>query len=590
MAPGLDELEWREFQDFTGGLWERGNDRLCAPNGLLECVDCFPMPDGGLRAFAKFAPIGAAFSSSAAAVTPIAPANAHVLGVWYTTVPVQAAPGGGLVCLTLQLSPNAALPGVVRWRVQIWKLSSTGDAVGGANVYTEAMLNGDGDASWVAAVSRDVAEFDSAVNAVSFRSVAAGAQTYVTFCGNTTVAGESMGGIYRLGLGGSTASIIIPATRFNGNWYLHSLETHQNRLIFTGEFDGVGDAAIYYTNAGTDTAVTTANALAPTDQAGQISLLSPLPPSDLVFLQQAHAFGTIQGSLTAPTIRHQAFQHLRVRNRPVRTDAGLALVVHNEGLYFWDGNTLQPASNAIQGDPMGGTPYNNSTFSEGSVDPTYAKPYSRTAIVSDLEGAPPFSGTFALDLSGQLGVYENWLFCNNGYMMDLRTGAWFKQSSAPGARYWASDTLERRMFVATRTRFSAALDARGGGTPAPLYWSRMGESSWDAMDTYSFTLPLIESPGQRTNLRELEYDLSTHNGSSTISVEVTPASGDVIKLGPFDLADSRADTVRILVPGHPQNWYKIRTILSSNRADEAPTLMRMRVATQPSTRTPVNRA
>lgn len=45
-----DQIEAKIFEDFTGGLYERGNDRSCPPNGLLECTDCYPLADGGLRA------------------------------------------------------------------------------------------------------------------------------------------------------------------------------------------------------------------------------------------------------------------------------------------------------------------------------------------------------------------------------------------------------------------------------------------------------------------------------------------------------------------------------------------------------------
>lgn len=546
---GYDEYEWREYQDFSGGLWERGNDRECAPNGLLECTDCFPQPWGGLKAFAAFEPIATGFSSAPVGST-------WILGIW--SMP-QGGIGGFRNWFMLTIDSVAT--------VRLYTLSGTGVSVGESFVPS---LRGDPVTTlqWALIASQATVSLDTGIRMESYRSNAGGGSYY-------SFPASSSGGIWEAD--GATANLRFASTVAPLQQSVYGLWTHQGRLVtVTDEGTGNQQNTIVYTDAGSTAALSTANTLRPLgESAGVIRGLSPAEPSELLFWKDEIAFGDIQGAIVAPSIRQNGYQHLRVRNFPIKTPIGVVSVVSGEGAYAWSGSGVDHISPSILGDAMGGTAISSEDDTETS------------ATASDLEGAT-FSlhrGAYAC-VTGHLGCYEHWVFFNNGYVMDARTGAWFKQTSAPGARYWGSDSRRRLVFVSCRNSFTVQA---GQPFPPAAFFSQMGETYWTPMHTYSFTPPLIESPGQKTNLRELEYELYAFNSESTITVEVSSPEGALDTLGPYTLA-SDASSVRITVPGHPAEWYKVRTTLKSNRpGEEAPLMSKMRVGTQASTRNQVNR-
>lgn len=551
--PGSDELEWRSFEDFTGGLWEQDDDRRCATNGLLECTDCFPSPDGGLKAFAEFQPVRAPFVAGDAPTTPT-----WALGIWAGADP--ATTRGLFVMLMSGLTSPYTLRLV---------------CLATAATISQSDLEGGG-ASWDATLTRaDVTAISPAVHMESFQSASA---TNNYFNLPISISVGSTNGIW-------TTDQTTAAFSFNpgASTLLEpvGVTVYQNRLLTIGP--GLGAAlhrAIWYTDPGAATIASTNNYIQPGAAGGLVQFIQPHSPSDLIFVTRGNYIGSAQGAITSPTVREYNRTGTNIRTFPADTPLGLVMVVANEGAYAWDGQSFTHISQAILGDPMGGPSFAYTQDTLGGPD---------TGDSCNLPGAPwaQAAGTVA---SGRVGSYEHWVLFSNGYVLDLRTGAWFKQTSAPGARYWAQDYSATRVYVTTNDRFQ--VDA-GTLRPTPhfAYWSNMGENQWTPSATYSFTVPLIDSPSQRTNLREVEYDITTYNGDSTLTVEVTSADGtDDVTLGPYTLADSRPDGVRVLVPGHPQEWYKVRTILKSNRpGTSAPTMRRMRVGTQPSTRNPVNR-
>lgn len=544
---GMDEYDWRDYQDFTGGLWQRGNDRECAPNGLLECQDCFPQPGGGLKAFAEFKPISAPFASGASPVTA-----ANVLGIW-------ANPGRPPMLMVIE----GAAPSTVR----MYAFSS-------ASLPTEAELSGGSGAEWVATLSRtDVTSINSCVRMERFRDAASGYVEAFNLPANT---GTSTGGIWQSGTTAGSATFLFAPL---GDRLPTGLWSHQARLLTLNALGGAVDTRLVYTDPASVAAPSTVNYILPFgEQASPMKALFSASPSDLVFFKDEYCVGTIQGSITAPLVRQSGGVHIRVRGFPTNSPIGLVFVVMNEGAYVWSGQEPEHLSPQILGDAMGGN----------SWDATLGSFSATTNELGDFDGALWTVASARSMTTGQLGCYEHWVFFNNGYVLDTRTGAWFTQTSAPRGRYWSPNLFERRMYVAAGNAFVGDSTTRRP-SPDVLYWSRMGESSWVPSQTYSFTLPLVETPSQRVNLRELEYELYAYNAESTIEVEVTSPEKTLDTLGPYTL-DANASSVRIVVPGHPAEWYKVRTILKSNRSgEEAPLMSKMRVGTQGSTRTAVNR-
>lgn len=541
--PGIDELTWREYVDFTGGLWEKNNDQDCAANGLLEANDCFPDPSGGLKAFAEFAPITTPF---AAGVAPSAATN--VLGVW-------ANPGRPPLLMTIEGPANST--------VRMYALSTTP---------SESDLIGNG-AEWVATLTRtDVTSINSCVRMERFRDDASGYLEVFNLPANT---GTSTGGIWQSGTTAGSATFLFAPL---GDRLPTGLWSHQSRLVTLNTIGGAVDTRVVYTEPGSVAAPSTANFLLPFgEQASPIKALQPFEPSDLIFFKDEWCVGAIQGTITSPVVRQLGATHTRIRGFPTNSPIGLVFVVMNEGAYSFDGQEPKHISHAILGDPMGGVPWNATagTFS------------ATTDQLGDFDGAVWTVANARSMTTGQLGAYEHWVFFNNGYVLDSRTGAWFKQTSAPRARYWSANLFERRMYVATGTAFVS--DGNRSPVPNVLFWSRMGESSWTPMHTYSFTLPLIKNAGMKTNVRELEYHLNTSNDTSTLTAEVTYLDNDGVQqtktYGPYDLNSIGAQKLRVQIKGAPADWWKVRTVLTSNRSGtEAPRLERMFCGTQPSTR------
>lgn len=542
--PGLDELKWQEYVDFSGGLWERGNDRDCAPNGLLEATDCYPQPWGGIKAFCEFEPIRMPFATG--------PTNpAWVIGYWA----LNDSSSNNHYVMTIENIAGAytfALHRVGSGGGQIASFVSNGLRAGDPSSFT-----------WTRIYSQAAVSMDTGIRMEAYRDSASYGAWY-NFTHSTNH------GVWKAG---------TTAPAFSGAFSAYGLWVHQGRLVtVTDDGSGVQQNKIIYTDAGSTAAPSTANFLLPFgEHPSPIRALLPSEPSEFLVWKDYLNLGDIQGPIVTPTVRGLVYQHMHVRNFPVHTPVGVVSVVFNEGAFAWNGNTLDHISPQILGDPMGGTVV-SSDEETGNI----------AAVGSDLEGCTLGVNRYDYaQVTGQLGCYEHWVFFNNGYVMDSRTGAWFKQTSAPGARYWASDPYRRLLMCSCRNSFRV----NSGGFPIPdvMYFSEMGESAWTKAQTYSFTLPLIENPAQKINVREIEYELYAYNSESTITVEVTNATETLDALGPYSMT-SGSNTVRVLIPGHPSDWYKVRTVLKSNRAKtEAPTMTRMRVGTQDSTRNPVNR-
>lgn len=569
--PGIDELAWKEYVDFTGGLWERGNDRECAANGLLECMDCFPQQHGGLKAFARFEPVGAPFEQALTSST-------RCYGVWDFP---NALGARGLAALVFDY-PNNTL--------KLVSLFST-DFNQHIQFPSDQQVRGY-KAQLKTIYSRtDVSLLRGAVRAEIYPQAPPPSSltymAYFSFPINSVTPGTTNGpGLYRSILSSTNATnfaagiTTVHTAGPSGVW------THQGRLMTLGSDQVTGWEGIFYTNPG-DSVFSTARLLKPAGlNPYDLAFLAGFEPSELITMKRNHSLMSIQGSITTPTVRETSYTHLTSVMYPVRSDIGLVIVTREEGAFAWTGQALTHISPQIVGSPMAGPAgrrirvsefdaSNPAGFTEnnGSVDGW--SDIDISSDVTDLIGTGQAMG-------GQLGALGPFIGFAAGYMLDTRTAAWFKQSTCPTARYWAVNEDSRRVFVATSTAVRT--------DPNVIYWARFDESNWVPMDEYSFTLPLILTPAQMVNVRELEYHLNAVNDTSDVRVEVTFQTNnggtETLSLGPFSTAKGPS-AIRVQVPGHPSAWYKIRTVVRSNRkGDAAPTLERMFCGTQAGTRLP----
>jgi len=47
------QLKWIDYKDFTTGLWDTGASFLVPPTAFQIMDNCYPLPQGGVRAFFK---------------------------------------------------------------------------------------------------------------------------------------------------------------------------------------------------------------------------------------------------------------------------------------------------------------------------------------------------------------------------------------------------------------------------------------------------------------------------------------------------------------------------------------------------------
>lgn len=506
-----------ELTDFTGGLWSRGNDRECPGNGLLECTDAYPLPAGGIRAFARFQPMTQTGIGSGADAT------------------------GGSVPFGIYSHPGVfATTTIYMTEFQV--------NAGGAGVHTLKMmsLSGENDAALISGT------WSAAKTITGITNVSAGIKTttlrnetdYYKAYFDLACLPSSLSGVYRFNSTGSTLA-------FNSN-APHGLISNQARLMFiTHETTVLGvPNQIQYTNVSTDAAPSTVtNFVTPLSEASlPIQWIVASAPSDLLGLKLGRGIFNIQGDITAAgsrVIRELSFDQNCSVMFPVTTNIGLAFHVENSGIFLWNGGEVLPLSGAILGDVFG----------------------------SAEMAAPNWSG-ISFNYRGQLAVGEDFLYAGQ-YVMDLRTRAWFKMSGMDYGTptlggmpaYAMIDQSNHRVYIANYGRF-----LNTGSPRQVLWWSNENEEDWTRSNTFSVTLPLIELATRQVDLRGVEIfgqGFGT-GGSWTVSTTV----GGVSKQWETQTFSALPIAKRWNTHGHGDN-VKIRIQAAGTGTSEAPMISKI---------------
>lgn len=545
--PGPDTLQWTEFADFSGGLWERKSDRECPQNGALELTDCYPQQRGGLAAFARFEPV-----SQTGLV-----ANSVILACKWARPPF---PQGRLRLATLEI--DAIASGVHRFRVYSMAVNTL-----------DSIKTG----TWNVDMSLDnVTVCDPSIQIVEYRDGTMGYRCWVntpiaqsTAAGSTGTTNYLNQGVWRLGATAASTSTAssgstrrIKTTQQAGGissnaplWY-GALASHQARLMYTVTFDQLHNR-IGMTSQGGQ--IGTTDFVDPLgEKAGALTWMMPSQSDYMVAAKSQVGALVIQGAFPNPTNRQTNFSHNYLQSFPCATDAGVFYMAADDACYMAGQSAPQNITPNFYGTPM-----NPGLYRNASGDSNFFNVANSDNIKL---GQPALGGDF--------------LFAGKGYVMDMRTQAWFKTSYLPDAKNFTTDTAFFRTFASDNTIYTGSNQVLRYGYF--LENSDTTTDTWNPSPSYSFTTPLISNPHQQTQVREIEYHIDAFKSGSTIKVEVYTPSGQAFERT-YEVPTTGPQKVRCSGIKAAGAWVKIRTTIASDpkhgAPNEAPLMERMLVGT-----------
>lgn len=551
--PAADSLEWIEKSDFSGGLWDRKTLREVPENGLLECTDCYPQPTGGLRAFAKFKPVSH---------TGL-PTNSLILGIWKLRPPF---PQGRLYLANLELE-TATSPSRHTFRIFSMQVDDIEEIETGT-------WNED-------SVHTDIHTIDTSIRMVTFRtSNAAGAGPGNTGLGyrnyyNLPVAQGTSGddfttmGVYRLG--NTTDATDTASSGFRRTirpdqaglaantplWY-GDLASYQARLLHTATFNQLHNR-IYMSDQGNDRG--TSNFLDPLgERAGAVTWLEPFASDYLTVAKSQTGALTIQGDFLNAVTRQLTFSHDFMQSFPVATSQGVFFMVSDDACYMASQGGVENITPNFYGTPM---------------NPGFYPATFQTANSDNIKlSAPTLAGDF--------------LFAGKGFVMDVRTGAWFQTSGIPDSKNHTTDKSFFRAFATSNEVYD------GQDVIFYAYYLENQDATpdtWNPSSSYVFTLPISFTPHQQTQVREVEYHVDAFHPNSSVQVEVFAGGPGPEKLAferTYEITSSGPQKIRCSGIRADADWVKIRTRLQADSKlpdpAEAPALERMLVGAVPQTR------
>lgn len=323
----MNHLRYVELADFTGGLHTRG-DWLVPPNAAAQLLDCYPLPQGGLRAFFTFAA-----KTTTGLVTSENPVAFYARG----GVPLRdgsATEGSDLYLLTMAAGNVAKLYRLDETVVPTptsWTLIKTfvANATAGEGAYF-----------------------------TSFTLTSGTTHVYLALTGSSADAG-----VWRI----QYSDGVMTQIRTGAHLYIG---VHQARLLIATAESSRG--RLRYSDPGSE--IFGANSFLdpePWRAAGAISWFHPYGPSDLVVAREDAPFIFIQGDINAPIVRQMGDIHFtHLPQIPSETDGGLAFLAHNDGVYLTQqgalfdliSDPLQPSDVAVFAPASGDNTMGNATF------------------------------------------------------------------------------------------------------------------------------------------------------------------------------------------------------------------------------------
>lgn len=291
---------WLDFKDFSAGMWT-SQDWQVPQNGAALLEDCYPLPQGGLRAFGKYDTL----------TTSGLAADQEPLAIWVE------------------------------------------DHVGGSDYF---LIVRDGSAQKLYRMDESAGATSWSLLKTFTATSSEGAQPYMT---SYHLAGEDDPHIYLTvsivgadaGLwkvNNDTGVVSRPAIGSPGvttDLLTGPLCVHQDRLVVCREF-----STIWFTNPGVE-AIASTNFIdvAPSNRLNTITFLRSYAPSDLLVATRGAPWQFIQGDMTDPIIRAMGdVRHSSIHQWPAEMDEGIGFQAVLDGIYTsGDGSRFDKLSQAI---------------------------------------------------------------------------------------------------------------------------------------------------------------------------------------------------------------------------------------------------
>lgn len=536
-----DELRWQSYRDFTGGLWDRGNDREVAENGLLELTDAYPLPTGGLRA-------GPHWRDEV--VEGIA--DSEVAGFIISQLaPSDAGAGTGTHNQYIAARTSASSNMVIYHRqstfAQPASTVETGFPVesGPPGTPTLPALT-----TWTTIRSHPDAGGDPLRFLVYYTTVGGGDRNVYYSVPESSTTNQ---GVFRIA--GTSGTSVTHLTTIG----MYFLAAHQDRLVGVStenlDSSGVGVVSqtrefLRWTDPGGESFTTQDFLLLAPSQSGNITYMQPSYPSDLAVLKAETGIFYVQGPLLNPSVRGvNEIEPTEQRTWGAVTPIGVVYMTKNRGVWAWGGGTqIQRLSPQFTGTPM-----------------------ATRRLISSAIGIPR-------DFLGSCTYADRRIWFPNGYVYELDLNCWWRMTlphtdERAAYPFWFVVPEQGRLFALGNE--VTVGETRTG--PVRLITTRYNERDMERVSSYSFTLPLIYQPSRDLTLRELEYHIETFTERATVDVTITRPNPDTGEDQSFELPQTVVEgtgkhPVRVQVGRNPGSanaeWWKVRTTISADPAEE----------------------
>jgi hypothetical protein len=281
----MHHYTWVEMADFSGGMWT-SQDWQVPQNGAALLEDCYPLPQGGLRAFGRFSTL----TNTGISV------DEEPIAIW-----VEDHVGGS----------------------DYFLITNTGTA---QKLYR--MNESAGATSWSALKTFTLTGEYSAQAYFASYQLAAETEPHIYL---TIGATGSDKGLWRVHYStGVVSRPTITTTATTTATLTGPICVHQDRLVIAEEF-----SQIWFTNPGVETiGDTNFIEVASSYRLSTITFMHPFRPNDLLVATRGAPWFLVQDDLTDPIIRSMGnVRHAASRQIPCETDAGIVFQAILDGVY-----------------------------------------------------------------------------------------------------------------------------------------------------------------------------------------------------------------------------------------------------------------
>lgn len=504
------------LRDFSGGLFELGNDFAVPPNGLRTLTDAYPQPGGGLRAGPKWSSrhITGSFSNRQAYAC-------SGLGIWH--------PSRGIGKMAFIALPHPITTGVTAPATGVYWLKGPATPSGSSETGFRALTYDDG--TWAQqrlheALTDVRGPMDKGGPPVRFIIYAREGDSSNPYFvrpywhwGMSDVVGDE--GVFRWAGSTSEDQVNTEQTSF--------LVSHQDRLCLVDNMEsGIWNRnnSIRFTDPRSNTWPTDRkkNRIVPgASSSDDIDFAVSFFPDELIVHKPQFGFFSIGGSLAAPLIRQLTNQGLsRHMCWGEITPIGIVFVTDSGVRVYTGGAEVANLSPQIHGNP----------FSSVKL-PQW--PYGS---ITDIDGSSVVGqrGWF-----GNIGTMGDFIVTPHGYAFHIPSQSWFIMSDLNDAEPYSCFAFDPGPSVAGSIRpalMCAGINVPASGSTAlaRIKSADLNEDFMSRKNTYSFAPAIVTFDNRRTSIQQLEFHLYCYDAASKLTVTVetddmAPVPHELTQLG-----------------------------------------------------------